>query len=240
MSKPILFISDLHLDANRPDTSQLFYHFLDNIAPAAQALYILGDLFEVWIGDDDPSDFAQQILHKLKQASERGLPIFVMFGNRDFLMGEQFEKISGCTLIVEPLKIDLFGTQTLLLHGDTLCIDDLEYQAFRVQVRDPQRQQWFLSKPFVERIQIAKQARDASRTSTQTKSMGIMDVNSNAVLEAFRKEGVTQMIHGHTHRPAIHKIPTEQGELVRIVLADWYQHGGYLEATQNGCRLITL
>lgn len=239
MPKPILFISDLHLDAGRPDVTNLFYRFLYEIAPGAQALYILGDLFEVWIGDDDPSDFSKQILSKLKQVTETGLPVSVMFGNRDFLMTNRFETETGCSIIYEPLTIGLFGIETMLLHGDTLCTDDVEYQNFRAQVRNPQWQQWFLSKPFEERAVMANQARDASKSSTQSKSMEIMDVNPAAVLAAFATNGVTQMIHGHTHRPAVHTTACAQGECTRIVLGDWHQQGWYLEATEAGNRLLT-
>ncbi len=230
----ILFISDLHLSAERPDITQAFHQLLQNIAPDSEALYILGDLFEVWLGDDlIPPEYHESIA-ELKQLSQKNVPIYIMRGNRDFLFGPQFELLSGATLIDDPTIIDLYGTTTLLMHGDTLCTDDIKYQEFRTMVRNPAFQTDFLSKTPAERIAIAKQLRDTSKSETHSKSEEIMDVNSTAVIDAFTQHSVQNFIHGHTHRPAVHELEANNLPAKRIVLQDWYDAGSVLIYTDSG------
>ena len=231
------FISDLHLSGERPDIIKLFREFLHDQAAQAEALYILGDLFEIWIGDDAvPSDM-KPILADLTSLTASGVPVFVMAGNRDFLMGKEFEKSSGCTLLNDPTTIDLYGTPTLLMHGDTLCTDDVDYQQFRSQVRDPVWQSDFLAKPVEERLAISKHAREESTKRTKEKSEDIMDVNSGVVEETFRQHGVLQIIHGHTHRPAVHELAIDNKPAKRIVLGDWYSQASILKVDADGYQL---
>ncbi len=229
-----LFISDLHLSAERPDITQAFQHLLQNIAPDSEALYILGDLFEVWLGDDLISPEYHESIAELKKLSDKNVPIYIMRGNRDFLFGPQFELLSGATLIDDPTIIDLYGTTTLLMHGDTLCTDDIKYQEFRSMVRNPAFQNDFLSKTAAERIAIAKQLRDTSKSETNSKSEDIMDVNSSAVIDAFSQHNVQNFIHGHTHRPAVHELEANNLPAKRIVLQDWYDSGSVLIYTNTG------
>jgi UDP-2,3-diacylglucosamine hydrolase len=231
------FISDLHLSGERPDIIKLFHQFLRDQASQAEALYILGDLFELWIGDDFVPTDIEPVIADLAALTTGGVPVFVMVGNRDFLMGKEFEKISGCTLISDPVKIDLYGTPTLLMHGDTLCIDDLDYQQFRSQVRDPAWQSGFLAKSFEERLAISKHARQESTRRTKEKPEDIMDVNSQAVEETFRQYEVLQIIHGHTHRPAIHELVADNEPVKRIVLGDWYNQASVLKVDADGYQL---
>jgi UDP-2,3-diacylglucosamine hydrolase len=235
-----LFISDLHLSGERPGITQLFQDFLRGEARQAEALYILGDLFEVWLGDDAVSPDIAPILDELSGLTGSGVPLFVMVGNRDFLLGEDFAKMTGCTLLPDPTVIDLYGTQTLLMHGDTLCTDDRDYQQFRQMVRDPAWQRDFLGKPIAERIRIGREARAESRARTREKPEQIMDTNAEAVAEAFRQHHVAQLIHGHTHRPAIHELTINGQAVKRIVLGDWYQQGSILRVDANGLELSEL
>ena len=232
-----LFISDLHLSGERPCITQLFQVFLRGEARQAEALYILGDLFEVWLGDDAVTPDIAPVLDDLASLSKIGVPLFVMVGNRDFLLGEGFAKMTGCTLLPDPTVIDLYGIQTLLMHGDTLCTDDTDYQRFRAMVRDPVWQKDFLAKPIAERIRIGREARAESRARTREKSEQIMDTNAQAVNEAFRNHHVSQLIHGHTHRPAIHELTINGHNAKRIVLGDWYQQGSVLRVSANGFEL---
>lgn len=235
-----LFISDLHLSDERENITELFIKFLDQRASHADALYILGDLFEVWMGDDFIHPSYQQSISKMKQLSDDGLAIYVMHGNRDFLMTEQFSVMSGTTLIQDPYIIDLYGTPTLLMHGDTLCIDDIEYQKFRTMVRNPSFIEDFLSKPIEERLAIATKYREASKTETASKAMDIMDVNQQAVETMMQEQNVFQLIHGHTHRPAIHDFTSNNNKMKRIVLGDWYEQGSVLVCNESGCQLESL
>ncbi|MFV1983741.1 MAG: UDP-2,3-diacylglucosamine diphosphatase [Thiohalomonadales bacterium] len=223
-----LFISDLHLSTERPDITQAFHYLLQNIAPKSEALYILGDLFEVWLGDDLILPEYQNSISELRKLSDKNIPIYVMRGNRDFLFGHQFELLSGVTLIDDPTIIDLYGTTTLLMHGDTLCTDDIKYQEFRTMVRNPAFQKDFLGKAPEERIAIAKQLRDTSVSETNSKSEDIMDVNLDTVIDVFTKHKIQNLIHGHTHRPAIHDFEANQLPAKRIVLNDWYEFGSVL------------
>ncbi len=233
----ILFISDLHLSPERPDISALFLEFLQGQARTAETLYVLGDLFEVWLGDDAVHPAYQPVMAGFRSLVQHGTPVFVMHGNRDFLMGEGFEQMSACKLINDPMLIDLLGEPTLLMHGDTLCTDDVEYQQFRAQVRDPHMQQQFLALPIDQRIAVARQYRDASQERIQLKSENIMDVNQNAVSAAMREHRVHRLIHGHTHRPAVHDFILDDAPARRTVLGDWYEQGSALVCNSSGCRL---
>ena len=232
-----LFISDLHLTEERPEIITLFQAFLREEAAQADALYILGDLFEAWLGDDAVLPSMQPVLDELSMLTKSGVPVFVMVGNRDFLLGEQFEKMTGCKLLPDPSVINLYGTDTLLMHGDTLCTDDLDYLEFRKQVRNPAWQSAVLAKTIDERIAMAREARAESKARTQEKSEDIMDVNAEAVNEAFREHDVTRLIHGHTHRPAIHQLTVDGVSVTRIVLGDWYDQSSVLRVNENGVEL---
>lgn len=232
-----LFISDLHLSEERPEIIALFRRFLREQAAQADALYILGDLFEAWLGDDAVSPGMQPVIDELSRLTRNGVPVFVMVGNRDFLLGEQFEKMTGCTLLPDPCVINLYGTDTALMHGDTLCTDDVDYQQFRQQVRNPAWQSAFLEKSIAERIAIAREARAESKLRTQEKSADIMDVNAEAVNSIFRMHGVSRLIHGHTHRPAIHQLNVDDTPATRIVLGDWYDQSSVLRVSENKLEL---
>lgn len=232
-----LFISDLHLDPQRPETIGLLLEFLATRARTAAELYILGDLFEAWVGDDDDAPLGSHIIAALRACSDAGTPIRLMHGNRDFLLGETFARQSGCHLLADPAVLDLYGVPTLLMHGDLLCTDDSGYLAFRRQVRNREWQQAFLARPVTQRRQLAMQMRDASRTETQQKAESIMDVNPGAVNRAMTAHRVRRLIHGHTHRPAVHDLTIRDQPAQRWVLGDWYDRGNYLECDANGCRL---
>lgn len=235
-----LFISDVHLSAQRPDIGELFRAFLASRAREAQALYILGDLFEAWIGDDAVLPEYRASIESLRSLSATSVPVYVMHGNRDFLLGTRFEAMTGARLLAEPTRIDLYGTPTLLLHGDTLCTDDVDYQRFRAMVRNPAWQQQLLSKTPEERIALAKQYREMSLAQTAIKASDIMDVNQGAVAATLREHKLLQMIHGHTHRPAIHDFSLDGTPARRIVLGDWYEQGSLLSCDESGCRLDSL
>lgn len=235
-----LFISDLHLSPERPEITALFLDFLHRHAPEAEALYILGDLFEVWIGDDDTNPLAREVAAALRSLREAGTPIRFLHGNRDFLLGRRYAERAGLELLPETRVIDLYGEPTLILHGDTLCTDDTDYQAFRSKVRDPRWQRRMLRLPlFLRRFQ-ARRMRRASQRATRTKPMQITDVNPAAVGAAMREHGVRCMIHGHTHRPAVHDFELDGRPAKRIVLGDWYEQGSLLRCDASGCRLIGL
>jgi len=231
------FISDLHLSGERPDILKLFREFLHDQAAQAETLYILGDLFEVWIGDDAVPADMEPVIADLAALTASGVPVFVMVGNRDFLMGVEFERLSGCTLLTDPATVDLYGIPTLLMHGDTLCTDDVDYQQFRSQVRDPEWQSDFLAKPIEERLAISKHARQESTKRTKEKPEDIMDVNPRAVEETFRQYGILQIIHGHTHRPAVHEPVIDNKSVKRIVLGDWYTQASILKVDASGYQL---
>ena len=222
--QPILFISDLHLNADEPETVERFRHFCRNIAPQAQALYILGDFFEYWTGDDDMAEpFNRSVVDELRQLSDQIPHIYLLHGNRDFLLGADFATAAGVTLLPDPCLIDLFGRPTIVTHGDTLCTDDVAYQQFRAMVRNPQWQAQFLAQPLPVRKAIAEDLRRKSEASKQEKSAAIMDVNADAVSALFRQfPSAHDMIHGHTHRPACHQLQVDGRECRRWVLQDWY------------------
>lgn len=235
-----LFISDLHLSGERENISKLFIEFLKERASDADALYILGDLFEVWPGDDMIHPDYQEGITAMKQLADSGVPIFVMHGNRDFLMSAHFSEVSGSTLIDDPTVIDLYGTPTLLMHGDTLCTDDIDYQKFRTMVRDPRWQTDFLSKSAEERLAMAEKYREISKVAMADKKMDIMDTNQQAVESAMLEQNIQQLIHGHTHRPAIHDFSVNKKQMKRIVLGDWYEKGSVLVCDEIGCELESI
>ncbi|MBS0380793.1 MAG: UDP-2,3-diacylglucosamine diphosphatase [Proteobacteria bacterium] len=235
-----LFISDLHLDDARPQIVATFEQFCAGEARAADAVYVLGDLFETYIGDDDDAPLNASIARALHGVAAAGVPVFYLAGNRDFLLGEDYAQRCGMTILADGTVIDLYGTPTLVLHGDVLCTDDSAYLAFRQQVRDPAWQAAFLVRPLAERRAFAAQARDASRAHTSNTDMAIMDVNPHAVESALRDAGVTRMIHGHTHRPAIHDFTLDGKPAQRIVLGDWYEQGSVLRVDRDTAALAGL
>ena len=228
-----LFISDLHLDTARPATIDALAQFLDNNRDV-DALYILGDLFEAWLGDDDDSPLAAEIRTLLKAYSDSGPRLFLMQGNRDFLMGEELCRAVGATLLADPTVIGLYGKRTLLMHGDSLCTADTDYQAFRQTARDPDWQAQLLARTLAERRAIADQLRAASKDAGSNKAEDIMDVTPDEVDRVMQHHGVDCLIHGHTHRPATHS--QDRGQ--RWVLGDWDQQGWYIEASPAGLELI--
>jgi UDP-2,3-diacylglucosamine hydrolase len=236
-----LFISDLHLTTERPQANQQFFEFLAQIAPAAQALYILGDLFEYWVGDDDTTDpLNASVAVALKALAARGTAVYFLHGNRDFLVGEDFAARSGAQLIPDPTLIDLHGTRTLLMHGDTLCTDDIEYQKQRTIYRNPQMQAQLLQLPLAVRHQKARELRALSVSSKSGKAAEIMDVSPAAVDAVLREHQYPRLIHGHTHRPARHEHVVDSHACERWVLNDWYQRGGYLYCDASRCEAHTL
>ena len=236
----VLFVSDLHLDPARPAATDAFLALLAGAAREATALYILGDLFEAWVGDDDPSEPGASVCAALKTLSDAGVPVYLMRGNRDFLYGPQIAERSGATLLPDPCIVDLAGVPTLLMHGDLLCTDDAAYQAFRRQVRDPAWQSQFLSQPLAARHAFAAKARAASREHQQGLAESITDVNPDEVVDVLRRHGVIRLIHGHTHRPAIHSLEVDDRAAQRIVLGDWYEQGSVLRLDADGLVLESL
>ena len=234
-----LFISDLHLTEERPEANERFIAFLEEKARNADALYILGDFFEYWIGDDDLGEpFNAIVAGLLGDLGRKGVQVRLMHGNRDFLIGERFCAATGAKLLPDPFLVEIQGVKTLLMHGDTLCTDDLEYQAWRRQARDPVFQASFLAKPVAERRAAVEQMREKSKALVKGKTTEIMDVNDAAVRQALRSHGVRRLIHGHTHRPGKHAVEVDGERCERWVLPDWYGRGGYIEVTREGPRLI--
>lgn len=239
MSGRTLFIADLHLAEERPLASERFLHFLETVAGGADALYILGDLFEYWVGDDDlDAPVARQVADKLRALAATGTTVHFMHGNRDFLLAQRYAEESGMILLDDPVVIDLYGTRTLLTHGDTLCTDDLGYQRFRRLVRQPLVRCALRSLPLGWRHAMARSARAGSERAKGGKPHEIMDVNAQAVTDAFRRSGAMRMIHGHTHRPARHVVAVGNDVGERWVLPDWYGEGGYLLCSAEGCELL--
>lgn len=232
-----LFISDLHLEPARPAVTALFLDFLARRAHQAEALYILGDLFEAWLGDDDTAAPSGAVAAALRTLAAQGIPVYFLHGNRDFLLGADFATISGMRLLPESVVIRLAGEPVLLLHGDTLCTDDADYQAFRAQVRDPAWQAQILALPLSQRRHLASQLRETSQQATRYKAAAITDVNPTAVDAALRVHGVVRLIHGHTHRPAIHSWRLDGQTARRAVLSDWQEQGSVLVCDAAGWRL---
>lgn len=235
-----LFVSDLHLSAERPDIAQIFFDFLKKPALEADALYILGDLFEYWIGDDDDDAFHAQVLAALHALAARGVKTYFMHGNRDFLTGARFTQRSGAQLIADPTLIDLYGQPTLLMHGDTLCTDDVRYQEYRARMHNPLLQRLLLALPLFVRKRIATGLRAQSQKAKAQKSEEIMDVAPAAVDAILREYHYPRLIHGHTHRPARHEHVVDGHVCERWVLADWYQRGSYLRCDAKSCTSIPL
>ena len=231
-----LFVSDVHLSRERPDIVERFIAFLDFETRAASALYILGDLFDLWLGDDDDRDPHPRVVSALRRLSDTGLPVLVMHGNHDFLLGPRFERDSGCRLLPEPARLELPGSSVVVLHGDVLCTRDEDYQEFRRAARDPRRQAEFLRLPLPARLDHAAKLRHRSLEATRLKTSDIMDVTPEAVERMMQDAGTRCMIHGHTHRPAVHAIDCAGEPATRIVLGDWYERGSVLVWNEKGFR----
>ncbi len=229
-----LFVADLHLDPARPEALACAEDFLRGEARAASALYILGDLFEAWIGDDDPAPEFEGLFAALRGLAGAGVAVRVLHGNRDFLLGEGFERRSGARLLPDPWAGEIAGQRVLLTHGDALCTADREYQAFRAQVRDPAYRRGFLARPLDERRRIAAEMRAESRRRTAGKPEAILDVDPGEVRAWMRRHGVRLLIHGHTHRPAVHRFELDGAPAVRAVLGDWYEQGSVLRLGADG------
>ncbi|MSQ49766.1 MAG: UDP-2,3-diacylglucosamine diphosphatase [Betaproteobacteria bacterium] len=242
--KQALFISDLHLCGQRPDANQQFFRFLADVASRAQTLYVLGDLFEYWAGDDKLNDpagdpLAAAVAQGFRSLVDAGVAVHVMHGNRDFLLGKGFLAASGARFLDDPSVIDFAGKPVALLHGDTLCTDDHDYQTWRLSARSALWQREFLAKPLAERHASIGLLREKSKQLSATKPAQIMDVNADAVRDAFRRHGVRCLIHGHTHRPARHDVEVDGVLCERWVLPDWYGCGGYLALDDVGPRLVS-
>jgi UDP-2,3-diacylglucosamine hydrolase len=234
----LLLISDLHLSPQRPDLCQAFLRFLAEKTPGAKALYILGDFVDAWIGDDDDSPLYVELAAALKAVSERGTAVYFIHGNRDFLLGQHYASACGATLLDEPLRLTHAGHDYLLLHGDVLCTRDTAYLAFRNLVRSAAWQSEFLAKPLAERRAFAAAARAQSKSMSSNKPEDIMDVTPEAVLALLQKEGVRSLIHGHTHRPAVHELEVDGLPAQRVVLGDWREHEAwYAQLDANGAHL---
>ena len=236
-----LIISDLHLSEDEPHITQLFINFTQTIAPAADALYILGDLFEYWAGDDDRNTpFHQKIIAAMRTLAQLGTPVFIMHGNRDFLMDHDLAQDCNATILPDPSMVNLYGHPTLLTHGDALCTDDVQYQAFRQQVRQTPWRNNFLSQPLAQRKAQIEQLRKMSEDQKQTKAMDIMDVNLQAVAELFRQHSYPRMVHGHTHRQKHHLHEVDGKSCERWVLGDWHTTGNALRCDTEGCSYQTI
>lgn len=222
----ILFISDLHLSLEKPEITRRFLNFLENRAAGAEALYILGDLFDAWIGDDDPTPPNGKIRRQLKQLTDSGTKVYLQPGNRDFLLGERFCRDTGVTLLGDYQVIDLYGIPTLLTHGDLLCTDDLPYQAFRAKSHTPEWMRSVLSKPLLLRLLAARWYRLRSFWHKRKKSQEIMDVNQQTVIRVMQEHACKRLIHGHTHRPAVHEFRIAGDAARRFVLAAWSKEAG--------------
>ncbi len=238
-----LFISDLHLAGERPATSERFFRFLRDEASRAGALYILGDLFEYWIGDDelsaaDGDPLARRVARSLRKLADSGVALHLMHGNRDFLLGDGFCAASGAQLLPDPALVQVGGEPALLMHGDTLCTDDHDYQAWRRTARSEAWRREFLGQPLAARRATILQLREKSKAVIGAKPAAIMDVTPEAVRAAFRRHGVQRLIHGHTHRPARHELEVDGARRERWVLPDWYGPGGYLVVDNVGARLV--
>jgi UDP-2,3-diacylglucosamine hydrolase len=239
--KPLLFLSDLHLAPDRPKATAAFHAFCAGPARSAGAVYILGDLFDSWIGDDELRDrFPAEIAASIRSVTQSGVPVHIAHGNRDFLLGERFAAATGATLLPERHLVDVDGTPTLLSHGDELCVGDIAYQQYRARIRSPEAQRRLLSLPLFVRRLIARWLRRKSRNATSLKAESIMDVDDAAVAATFRDTGVARMIHGHTHRPATHSVDVDGRSRERIVLADWHDEGQYLRIDDSGTARVQI
>ncbi len=236
-----LFISDLHLDPSRPDITALFERYLDSEeVRQAAALYILGDLVEAWIGDDDDAELPARIARATRRLADAGVPVYFMAGNRDFLLGQAYAERAGLQLLQDGAVHDIHGRPTLLMHGDVLCTDDVAYQTVRRQVRTPEWAAQILAMPLEARRAFAAKARQDSRDHTGSTGETIMDVNEQAVAAAMRQAGATRLVHGHTHRPAVHRFALDGQAAERIVLGDWYEQGSVLRIDGEGAELRSM
>lgn len=233
-----LFIADLHLCAEEPAITAGFLRFLAGEARQADALYILGDLFEAWIGDDDPNPLHAQIAAAIRTLVESGVPCYFIHGNRDFLLGKRFARESSMQLLPEEKVLNLYSKRVLIMHGDTLCSDDVGYQAFRAKVHQPWLQTLFLALPLFIRKRIAAKMRAGSQSANRVKDMAIMDVNPQAVAETLERHRVQHLIHGHTHRPAVHGLKANGEPAFRYVLGAWHTQGSMIKVTAESIELI--
>jgi UDP-2,3-diacylglucosamine hydrolase len=232
-----LVVSDLHLDAALPAIGRQFVSFLDGEAREAVALYVLGDLFETWIGDDDTEPHRQTVIAALRRLTDAGTELYVMAGNRDFLYGRDFEAATGAVLLTDPTLVTRFGQSVLMTHGDALCVDDVPYQRLRAMVRDADWQRAFLALPRSAREHLAEVARSGSRQHTATQMTALMDVNADAVTAVFRTADVDTILHGHTHRPAVHHLVIDGRRRTRIVTGDWCREGSVVRWDDSGFTL---
>ena len=232
-----LFISDLHLEAERPDIGEQFIRFLQTDATEAEALYILGDLFEAWVGDDDPNAHYAIIKLAIRKLADSGIPVYFMHGNRDFMIGKKFANETGVKILKDPYPVKMYGQKALLSHGDAMCTDDVQYQRVRSMTRDLDWQASMLAKPLKERLRIAVEARRQSLEQKLNLSMDIMDVNQDAVMRTINEHGVDVLLHGHTHRPDIHTVDLGNRKAKRIVLGDWYTQGSLVRWDLRGPKL---
>lgn len=238
---PTLFISDLHLSQDRPGLVDAFHALMRGPVRGAAGLYVLGDLFDAWIGDDQLREpLAAGVGAAFAEVADSGTRIYLQRGNRDFVLGERFAATSRATLLPDEIVHDLYGTRTLIMHGDQLCTDDVAYQRFRAFWKNPVHQRRTLALPYVVRRGLAALFRAVSSRAIANKPPVIMDVNAEAVVAALREHGVTRLIHGHTHRPARHELVVDGRECERYVLADWYRAASYLRVDASGCEAVTL
>lgn len=233
-----LFIADLHLCTEEPAITAGFLRFLAGEARQADALYILGDLFESWIGDDDPNPLHREMAAAIKALVDSGVPCFFIHGNRDFLIGKRFARESGMTLLPQERVLELYGRRVLIMHGDTLCTDDAGYQAFRAKVHQPWLQTLFLALPLFIRKRVAARMRAGSKAANSSKSLAIMDVNKHAVVAEMEKYRVQWLIHGHTHRPDVHALNANGKPAFRVVLGAWHREGSMVKVTPDDVELI--
>lgn len=235
-----LFVSDLHLEAGRPEIANQFLQFLKTEATEAEALYILGDLFEAWVGDDDPNTHYSAIKMALRALSDKGIPVYFMHGNRDFMIGSLFANETGVKILPDPYAITMYGQKALLSHGDAMCTDDVQYQQVRLMTRNPEWQAAILQKPLRERLAMAEQARQQSLERAINLDSDITDVNQDEVRKLITEHGVDVLLHGHTHRPAVHEVKLENRTAKRVVLGDWYDQGSIVRWDLRGPKLIQL
>lgn len=229
-----IFISDLHLEENRPEISHILLRLLNNFDSSIDALYILGDLFEAWIGDDHDTPLHREIINALKSVTQKGVPVYFLYGNRDFLIGKKFLQETGCTLLSDEAKIQLYDTSVLIMHGDTLCTKDQDYIKARKKIRNGFLKKLFLLLPLKFRKKIANQLRQTSQRHTSSVSAEIMDVTQDEVERVMQKHDVTFLIHGHTHRPGIHQFSLRHLPATRIVLGAWHEQGNMLVWDASG------